>query len=179
MGKTPKKKGRGRVVTSAPSASGSRKSLALAVAKANAESAGKRVRPFMNADGLVDWLDALTVKIPASVWNKAQTLGTTARAAMLREWCETHGMDGLVSAYDDGFCTRRSDKCPESVSEWRPANNVRERIHSLPSPWCEKFGYVSAEIAPVQLARVQSLKWTKGQPEHFEGADGVFIFRLP
>lgn len=166
-------------MTSAPSASGSRKSLALSVARANAEHAGKRVRPFMTADGLVDWLDALAVKIPASVWNKAQTLGTTARAAMLREWCNENGRAGLVLAFDDGFCQRRNDKYPDKVENWRPANNVRERIDSLPSPWCEKFGYVSGEIAPIQLARAQMLDWSNGLPDNFEGADSVFIFRLP
>jgi len=179
MGKTPKTTRATVRRAVSPPARATRASLRAAIVKANAEHSAERVRQYETDDGLIAFLDSLTVKVPASVWNKAQGMGDRARASFLREWCEANGTAGLVRAYDDGFCATRRTVAPEHTNEWRPANAVRERLSHLPSPWCDRFGYVSGETAPKQLARVRALNWRKGQPGDYAGADWVFIFRLP
>lgn len=190
--------GKGRVVTSAPkSANGKsapkkngatakesgvrsrKKSLTLAVIRANGENSSRRVRQFCTTDGLIEFLDSLSVRIPAKVWSETFTMSDRAKAQFLREWCAVNGTDGFVRAYDDGFIERRVTTMPESVNKWRPAHGIRERVLSLPAPWCDSFGFVTAESAPEQLSTVQALDWSDGLPESFAGGDGVFIFRLP
>ena len=190
--------GKGRVVTPAPkSANGKsapkkngatakesgvrsrKKSLALAVTKANAINASRRVRQYCEDDGLIAFLDALTVRIPAKVWSEALTMGDKAKAQFLREWCSVHGVAGFVRAYDDGFSTRRNTERPEKTDYWRPKHAVQERLDRLPAPYNTAFFSVTADTAPKQLETVQALDWSDGLPESFAGGDGVFIFRLP
>lgn len=167
--------GKGRVVTPAPtSARGSRaKTIALAVARANAVNAKRRVRQFATNDGLVTYLDSLpTKRMPAELVNDKTASGAVAR----REWCEANGI-APVRVYDDGIGERRATTPPTGTNDWRPENAVRERLRSLAGIGA-RFGYTRAETAPVQTATVVGLDWSKGLPDHFHGADAVYIYRI-
>lgn len=168
-----------RRTVSPPARATRAKSIALAVVRANADNASRRVRQFATDDGFIEFLDALTVSIPAKVWEASLTMSDRAKAQFLREWCAENGAAGLVRAYDDGFSVRRNTERPESTNHWRPKHAVQERIAHLPAPYNTAFFSVTAKSAPEQLSDVLALDWSKGLPDNFAGADGVFIFRLP
>ena len=155
------------------------KTLAQAVARANAENAKRRVRQFATDDGLVAYLDSLPAKrMPADLVNDKTARGAVAR----REWCEAHGI-APVAVYDDGMGERRNgskpvnDKGLPDTDLWRPDNAVRERLRALAKVGAQ-FGYTRYETAPVQTAKVCGLDWRKGLPEHVQGSDLVLIYRV-
>lgn len=171
MAKSVKKAGKGRVVTNAPkSAKGkSTKTVAMAIAKANAVNASRRVKQFATTDGVVELLDSLTKKMPVAILNDT--------AERRREWCIANGVNA-VAVYDDGLCERRNSEMPESKDKWRPEATIRQRLASIAGVNGEHFHYTRAESSPDQFKKVISLDWSKGIPENFGGADLVFIYRV-
>lgn len=190
--------GRGRVVTSTPkgakgertiTAKGagvpSRKpaSIATAIVKANAVNASKRCKQFSTDDGLIAHLDKLS-KVPAMplvIMVNGQEVklvkNTTPEGAVLRrEWCVKNGVP-VVFAYDDGMMSRRAGY-PETANAWRPENAVRSRLISVMGALAVSFHYTRTDTNYHQLVGVQGLDWSKGEPDTFQGHDGVYLYRV-
>jgi hypothetical protein len=181
--------GKGRIVTPARN-SGKRKtttskkagiptrkpaSIRDAIVKANAVNARKRVKPFATDDGFIDYLDSIA-KSPAMP--HALTLdGTKEGAELRREWCESKGI-APVRAYDDGLMERRAG-CPENINGWRPENAVKIRLDRVRGAFpAIVFHYTRHDTNYYQCTHAQSLDWSKGQPDTYEGADMVYIYKV-
>jgi hypothetical protein len=182
--------GKGRVVTNAPksakgkSATTSKKvgiptrkpaSVRDAIVKANATNARKRVKPFATEDGFIDLLDRITKLSPMP--HALTTDGTKEGAEARREWCVKNGIP-TVRAYDDGLMERRAG-CPQDINGWRPDNAVRIRLDSVRGAFASVvFHYTRHDTNYYQCTHAQSLDWSNGQPDSYEGADMVYIYTV-